>query len=238
MLVRDHNWDRLVRSGLQRIDCQAQVSLYTTSEAVSPFVWGFFKYKIVVQKNFLTSASTKTLENIFAHELIHVRDHDSLWRLLELVCRRILFFHPFMLFVSARYLINLEKAADEEAVQAGGVSAPDLLKSLLEVIGFSRKLQSNPMLLSASRSFQELKERMESLSKMNELKPSAFNFRYVLSVSLFMALGFSIAQAKISVGGFADSQMERAGMCTQAKQEQIIESWLKIKPTPNKCDTN
>ncbi len=236
--IKDQNLIQLLDRGLKQINCKASVELYTTTESVSPFVWGFFRHKIVIPKSFLEKASQKTLQNVLAHELIHVRDHDSIWRLLELVCHRILFFNPLMLFVHSQYLLNVEKAADEEAVQAGGILACELLSSLLEVVGYSRIGQVNPILLNASRSFQEIKERMESLSDIRPARSSAFVFSWVLGLSMMTALSFSIAQAKSSIGGFAESPIAKAGMCTQVKQEQIIESWLNIEPRSNKCDTN
>lgn len=224
------------KTTLSRMCLNQNIKLYTTTDEVSPFVWGFFKYKVVVPELALNSLSKNALESILAHELVHVRDRDALWLSFELLCRRLMFFNPLSYLLSRKHILTIEMAADEEAVRKGGVHAGDLLRSLVEVVSVCKSGPANPMILSASRSFKEIKERMESLSRTDRPVSSGVLFYSASILSILLSLGFSVAQAKMAVADLNEKSPAVGMMCSQLKHEKIIESWLNIEPAPNKCE--
>lgn len=212
------------------------IQLFTTEENVSPFVWGLFKYKVVIPTKALHALDPQALKNILAHELIHVRDRDALWLSFELLSRRLLFFNPLIFLVGEKHSLTIEKAADEEAVHKAGVNPSELLKNLVEVISLCKVNAKDPMALSASRSFRELKARMESLSTSAPKNFSNPVFNTALIISFIFSIGISVAQAKLAIADLSGRSESVGMMCTQIRHEKIIESWLQMEPVSNSCE--
>ncbi len=236
LLVTDERIKNQLEQSMRHLGLSADLQIYTTKENESPFVWGLFNYKLILPHAALDSLSHMTLRSILAHELIHVRDRDALWLSFELFYRRLMFFNPIVYFISRRHLLTIEKAADEEAIQKGGVQASELLKSLIEVIGFCKQGSNRLMVLNVSRNFKELKERMECLTQVARPVPSRRFFNCIVVISVLLSLGLSGAQAKMAVAGLNEQPHEVGMMCSQLKHEKIIESWLNIEAVPNKCE--
>ncbi len=233
--VLDNKIRSLFEKCLVKSRCHKNPQLFMTSENNSPYAWGMINHKIVVSESSLKSLGLEAWENIFAHELIHIKDKDSLWLLLELLCRRLLFFNPLTYFVRQKHCLVIEKAADEQAIKFGGMDSSRFIKSLIEVLEVCRGAKVNPLAVSASRNFLEIKERIESLSKTHRPVTSKAIYYSVLLGSLLLTTGLSATQAKSAINGFSDK--DSVGMmCSQLRHEKLIESWLNIEAVaPNKC---
>ena len=72
------------------------------------------------------------LRMILAHELAHVRRHDYLVNLLQLLIEAVLFFNPAVWWLSRQVRIEREACCDALAVVATG-SGPDYVRSLAEL---------------------------------------------------------------------------------------------------------
>ncbi len=208
--------------------------LFMTSENISPYAWGLIDHKIVIPESSLKSLGLEAWESIFAHELIHIKDKDSLWLSLELLCRRLLFFNPLIYLVRQKHCLVIEKAADEQAIKFGGMDSSRFIKSLIEVLEVCKGAKANPLAVSASRNFLEIKERIESLSKIHRPVASKAIYYSVLLATILFTTGFSAAQAKRAINGFSEKN-SIGMMCSQLRHEKLIESWLNIEAAPNKC---
>jgi beta-lactamase regulating signal transducer with metallopeptidase domain len=213
---------RVLRERAEKLCPGLEIPLQLTKETVSPFAWGITRPSIVVPA-FLLRASDASLGNILAHELVHVRDRDSAWSAIALLCRRALFFHPLAHLLAERHRMAQEKAADEQAVSRGGASVGGLLDSLLQVASICRPAPLNSLRLGASRGFRELKERIEALSDTRVGIGSAWRFRLAAGASLALALGCSFSQAEIAA---AESSR---------KHDQALAKWLNLEPPLNRC---
>jgi beta-lactamase regulating signal transducer with metallopeptidase domain len=60
------------------------------------------------------------LEAVLAHELAHIRRHDYLVNILQMIVETLLFYHPAVWWVSNRLRIERELCCDDEAVRACG----------------------------------------------------------------------------------------------------------------------
>ncbi len=208
-----------------KINLRRHVDLGWSEPVMSPFAYGFFRHRIVLPLNLL--AKTEDVKNILAHELVHVRDFDSVWQALAQGCERVLFFHPLMYWVNLNYRKLVERAADEEAVRSAHISPRSLLKTLITVASDN----SSPRLpqLAARKSFSELKERMESLGRLEHRSPSWW---WLLSVSIFSA-ALSVAQGQQSIDRRPESAT--ALTCSQAQHERFLDSWLNLTHRTNQC---
>lgn len=226
----------IFEESISKLGLRNKIELYSSNETISPFVWGIFRYKLIVPQIALESLSEKTIKNIFAHELSHIIDRDSLWLFLELLCRRFLFFHPMAHYIGEQHRLLIEKAADEQAVRKSGIHPTDFLKSLVEVVTLCKSNNPIPLAAHASRNFLEIQDRMFALSQIEELNFSKQNFYFTMAIGFLASLSFSVAQAKISITGVNVNSRSNGSMCSQVNHEKIIESWLNIKPSTNKCE--
>jgi beta-lactamase regulating signal transducer with metallopeptidase domain len=233
--VIDDKIESVFKKCLIKSKCIKNPQLFKTKENVSPYAWGLFRHRVVVPESSLNLLNADTWESIFAHELIHIKDHDSLWLLLELLCRRLLFFNPLIYLAHKKHLLAIEKAADEQALNSGGMDLGQFIKSLIEVVELCKSTDGNPLAVSASRSFLEIKERIESLSQAHRPVASQSIYYSVLFASFLLTTGFSVAQAKSAINGFGE-KASIGMMCSQLRHEKIIESWLHIEPVPNRCE--
>ncbi len=226
----------IFEESISKLGLRNKIELCSSTESTSPFVWGIFRYKLVVPQIALDSLSEKTIKNIFAHELSHIKDRDSVWLFLELLCRRLLFFHPLAHYIGERHRLIIEKAADEQAVKKGGIQPSDLLKSLVEVVTLCKSNNPSPMAAHASRNFLEIQERMLALGQIEERNYSKQTFYFTVAFGFLASLGFSVAQAKMSIAGVTKNSYSVGSMCSQVNHEKIIESWLNIESVTNKCE--
>jgi beta-lactamase regulating signal transducer with metallopeptidase domain len=209
-----------------------EVQLSSAFIGGSPFVHGLLRHEIVVPQEFLSAGSRADLKCALAHELIHVRDLDSLWLLLELFCRRLLFFHPLSYATARIFLNHLERAADEQAMDLAKIEPKDYIQSLIFAATLAGGYLERPFVMNVSRGFLETKNRILAIGKGQRARPWRWSAPILLLAPVF-SMGLSVAEAGISLQRVPSSG---AGMCTQVAHEKILEAWLRVEPVPNKCE--
>lgn len=218
-----------------KLEIKSGVVLKLSKKSSSPYAEGLFSHKVVLPADIL-QMSSDDLTHVMAHELVHVRDRDSVWKMLELLGRRILFFNPFVYFLAQRHLLAIEMAADEEAVAALKAQPQDYIRTLIEVVSRHRVTGNHPLALNASRTFAETKERMEALVLNQKRQPKKTLVNSMIFGSVMISLGFSVAQARSTVQESFERNLAAGMMCSQVHHEQMIESWLRIPVEKNKCE--
>lgn len=214
-----------------------QIELKVSELGTSPFVFGFFEHSIVIPRSILKSLSLQSLENILAHELAHIRESDLVWQFLDLLCSRILIFHPLMSFVTKSRTIVFEMTADAAAIHCLERRTKNYLNSLVEVLDLSHQEKTSTLVMSAGRSFEEVQQRISVLSNSNFKIWPQFKFNFVFLSSVLLCLSFSFAQAEKNIFKKSLIQTEEPLMCSQMNHEIMIEKWLKIETqVPNKCE--
>jgi len=86
----------------------------------TPIVVGWLRPVILLPIAALANLTPAQVNAILAHELAHVRRHDSLVNLLQNVTETLLFYHPAVWWVSARIRAEREHCCDEVAVEVCG----------------------------------------------------------------------------------------------------------------------
>jgi beta-lactamase regulating signal transducer with metallopeptidase domain len=93
--------------------CEKADGFYICETLSSPAVCGVFRPRILVPPAF---ASSPDLKYILAHENIHVKRRDNLWRLVAVMIACAHWFNPFVwLFVKA-FFKDMETACDQKAL--------------------------------------------------------------------------------------------------------------------------
>lgn len=227
---------RLADGVCRHMGLRHQVRILTSEEQFSPFAAGFFRHAIVFPEEYLGVAEAPALKAVLAHEMVHVRDHDSLWLLLETLLRRILFFQPLAHILSRDYTALVEGAADEGAVICGGVEPRVLLKTLMDLIaGFAPRPRAAAAEVPASRGFREMSARIQALSRT----PRSNGFSRTVYLS-FLSLSLAVTALLALSQGPAAEAIETKGreggfMCRQIKHEKMIEAWLHREREPVMC---
>ncbi len=103
------------RMGIGRV-----VRIVEAVECRGPAVLGVVWPTIVVPAALATGIDPETLRAILAHELAHVRRHDYLMNLGQMVVEALLFFNPAVWWLGRQARVEREAACDAEAVEITG----------------------------------------------------------------------------------------------------------------------
>ncbi len=129
-----------------------------------------------------------------------------------------------------------EMAADELAIKQCGIAPNKLLNSIIEIAEQCTANQNTLFQSNASRGFREIKGRIQAVADLQKRKVN-WVFPVFSVLSLVASVSIALAPARASVSAAKGSGRDEI-MCSQIKHEKIIEDWLRIKPSPNKCEMN
>ena len=85
-----------------------------------PTVIGFLRPIVLLPASAVSGLTTQELEFVLAHELAHVRRHDWMINLTQIVIEALLFYHPVMWWVSNEIRKERENRCDDLAVAVCG----------------------------------------------------------------------------------------------------------------------
>lgn len=235
--IENHLINDVLTNLRERLEIKNSIEVVLNKKAGSPYVWGLFNYRIVVNPLFLSSEDRNHITTILSHELMHIKGRDSAWLLLSHFMKRTFFFNPISYIFYAKHKVIAEMAADERAIEQCGVEPKNLLKSILEIAESCTNPQDNLLQMNASQEFAEIKERIQSM--MSEPKKKvAWVYPIFSMVSITLSLLITAVQTNASVGTMKSSPDSGEFMCSQVRHEKVIENWLRIESPPNKCEMN
>ena len=114
-LLRDRGARVASRIGLRRA-----VQIGISTRADGPSVIGWLRPLILLPPATLMGLTPTQLDAVLAHELAHIRRHDYLVDIFQMVAETLLFYHPAVWWVSHRLRIERELCCDDEAVRVCG----------------------------------------------------------------------------------------------------------------------
>jgi beta-lactamase regulating signal transducer with metallopeptidase domain len=85
-----------------------------------PTVIGWLRPVVLLPVSTLAGLTPRQVEAILAHELAHIRRHDYLVNLLQVVVETLLFYHPAVWWLSHRIRVERENCCDDLAVSLCG----------------------------------------------------------------------------------------------------------------------
>jgi beta-lactamase regulating signal transducer with metallopeptidase domain len=88
-------------------------NIYEGTMVITPTVYGLVKPRIVLP----VGVNKEHLEYILAHEKVHIRRHDNIWRMLAILSACIHWFNPLSWLFLKSFLGDCELACDEAAVK-------------------------------------------------------------------------------------------------------------------------
>lgn len=113
-------WQQRLDTLAQRLDIHRVVTLATSVRLQAPVVLGYIKPVILVPAGMLAGLSMEQVETILLHELAHIRRHDYLANLAQMLVEALYFFNPCIWALSAQVRTEREHCCDDAVVHYGG----------------------------------------------------------------------------------------------------------------------
>jgi beta-lactamase regulating signal transducer with metallopeptidase domain len=176
-----------------RLGVPAPVQLMLHADLAVPAVCGLFRPVILVPASLVTGLSPAHLEAVLAHELAHIRRHDYLVNLAQMTLEALLFFNPFVWWISRQVRLERETACDALALSVLENGAPtDYVRVLTGIAESSLPVPLALPAMSGPRGDRgQLLERVRRLLRPGE--------RPRLRLSWPGALGFLLASFGVLV---------------------------------------
>jgi len=86
---------------------------------LEPGVVGVLHPILLVPEGIAERLSPSQLRAVLAHELCHVRRHDSLFAAIHMIVEAVFWFHPLVWWIGARLVEEREHTCDEEVLRSG-----------------------------------------------------------------------------------------------------------------------
>ncbi|MFT7461835.1 MAG: beta-lactamase regulating signal transducer with metallopeptidase domain [Pseudohongiellaceae bacterium] len=110
----------MVEQLCRRLDLSRTITVVRSSLATVPAVVGWLSPVVLIPLGALDTLPPEQLRAVLAHELAHVRRHDYLINLFQLLLESALFFHPAVWWIGAKLREEREYCCDDVAVAACG----------------------------------------------------------------------------------------------------------------------
>jgi uncharacterized protein (TIGR03435 family) len=112
-----------------RIGITRSVRVLVSSLADGPSVVGWLRPAILLPPAAAMGLTPEQLEAVLAHELAHVKRHDYLINMFQIIAETLFFYHPVVWWVSKQMRIERELCCDDIAVRSCG-----------DAVGYARAL--------------------------------------------------------------------------------------------------
>ena len=132
---------------MRRLHIVRAVRFFESKTVDVPTVIGWLKPVVLLPVSTLAGLTPRQVEAILAHELAHIRRHDYLVNLLQVVVETLLFYHPAVWWLSHRIRVERENCCDDLAVSLCG-DPVEYAAALAELEGL--RASSGELALAAS----------------------------------------------------------------------------------------
>ena len=136
--------------------------LLVLSGVTSPATFGWIRPTILLPDTCLEQ-DRSDLEDIWRHELHHVRRLDFVWNGIAIACRSLLFFHPAAWYAVNRMQFDRELACDLAAVSDSPASRARYAESLIHFARLNSSPSSTNWGIDFAASSQHLKARVHCI---------------------------------------------------------------------------
>ena len=178
----------------------AKTKAFISEHVSSPITFGFFKPIVLVPAWFFTGMDADQCEAVLLHELAHIRRHDYLANILQIMIKTVFFYHPAVQYISKSVDIDREHACDDFAVQM--TSNPEGLAKALGLIRIKAARGGGVFALSADGPEAPLMQRLKRLmgtpvkkSQTGAVRGFASASLLALSCVLVLTLGATQSEA-------------------------------------------
>ncbi|MDE2070978.1 MAG: TonB family protein [Gammaproteobacteria bacterium] len=115
-----HPWQALLNALQEKMQIQRAIQLLASARVQTPLVIGWLKPVILIPPSAVIGLDWRQAEMILAHELAHIRRHDYLFNLLQIMVEALLFYHPVVHWISRDARTEREFCCDDAVMQTCG----------------------------------------------------------------------------------------------------------------------
>jgi beta-lactamase regulating signal transducer with metallopeptidase domain len=160
-----YDWDAKLAELCRSLQIGRNVELLVSRAIDSPVLIGIFRPVVLAPMSFLSGFTPEEVEVILVHELAHVRRHDYLANLVQLLMETLLFYHPLFRYVSQSVSDDREHLCDEFVVRRHGTDSLFYAKTLsrLEQFRQTKGTDMKPTLSTLAAAAQPLLDRIRHI---------------------------------------------------------------------------
>ncbi len=118
--IDDETVTAIVERLAESLGIVRRIPVFVTNRISTPAIVGAVWPRILLPASLLSGLPAEHLEAVILHELAHIRRHDYLVNLLQLLIEAVLFFNPAVWWISRQIRIEREACCDARAVRATG----------------------------------------------------------------------------------------------------------------------
>jgi beta-lactamase regulating signal transducer with metallopeptidase domain len=191
--------NRLLQEIATDIDCRQKVRLACSNEVGTPLLAGIKRPVVVLPVHMTESIFREDLTAILVHELTHLKSRDLFWIRIIQALSIVLWFHPLIWSVRAKYVRACEEICDAMAARYIGSTdeySGTLARVALGLVGHAHANGALPMARKP-----EVRERLDALKR--KLYSSPLAKRWIVSSGLIGAflltglVGFKLVYAEV-----------------------------------------
>ncbi|RPE09061.1 hypothetical protein EGT74_18815 [Chitinophaga lutea] len=176
-------WEQYMKALALRMGITRKVQLFISQHLQVPVMIGFLRPVILLPAAMFTNLSPEQLEAILLHELAHVKRNDYLLNIFQSIVETILFFNPFVWWISKNIRLEREHCCDDLVI-AGTVQPLHYARALVALEEY--RLTVNPMAMAAADDKHHLFHRIK---RIMEMKTKHLNYSQRLLALLIIVTG-------------------------------------------------
>ena len=202
--------------GIRRI-----IRLLEVASLNGPGVVGVIRPVILIPLGFFNDLTPEQVEAILLHELAHIRRHDYLVNLFQVVVESLLFHHPATWWISAQIRREREHCCDDIAVSR--YTAKNYVSALL-ALEQRRQPMANAMVAATGGTLLDRAERLLGRSAKKKPRP----IRSLLAAAFAAGIVLACSALPIALQGCDKSKpLSASAAATELKSEGITDDDLK-----------
>lgn len=126
---------------------------------LEPGVFGVFRPTLLIPSGIVERLTPAQLESVIEHELCHVRHHDNLTAMMQMLVETLFWFHALVWWIGKRMVAERERACDEAVLETG--SQPTVYAEA--ILNVCKLYVESPLPCVAGITGAGLKQRIENI---------------------------------------------------------------------------
>lgn len=176
-------WEHHLVKLAERMGVARKVQLFISKHLQVPVMIGFLRPIILLPAAMVNNLSPDQLEAILLHELAHIKRNDYLLNIFQSIVETILFFNPFVWWISKNIRLEREHCCDDLVI-AGTVQPLQYARALVALEEY--RLTANPMAMAAADDKHHLLHRIK---RIMEMKKKNLNYTQRMMAMLIILTG-------------------------------------------------
>ncbi|KJS82933.1 MAG: hypothetical protein JM58_13725 [Peptococcaceae bacterium BICA1-8] len=185
----------LVETLCEKVNIKIPQLIIIPTTSIKAFVFGFRSQYLVLSRGLIESLTEDELLMVLAHEVSHLKRKDFLTNWLSVFFRDVMFFNPLVYWLFNKYLAEIEKRADNDALELYNKPSNYAL-TLIKLYKIKARTSFSDYLLASVNPYPSffagtsvLEDRVENVLKFNNSKTSVNrNARYLNGFIIFVTL--------------------------------------------------